>query len=204
MKKHSIFLTAFLLISIFLLSCKNVKVEDDYYYTETADIDGWTVTLKGNGYGLYGQMIDKYKSGSIEELMSGSPMTIETSSADDNNSAYNEIILTFEKKCYLKSFETDISVLKEQGLTDIRIYYKDENDAEYSLISSKYPLDGKIEVEKDIQSITLFIKAFKFYPSAYSQLQFKGDLEEEDFEKKEMKGKQVNNKITINYIKIEE
>lgn len=201
MKKHYIFLTALLIISIFLISCKNVKIEDDYYYTETADIDGWKITLKGNGYGLYGQMIEKYKSGSIEELMNGSPMTIETSSADDNNSSYNEIYLTFEKDVYVKSFETDVSILKEEGLSQIRVSCKDEMDNETTLYSS-YPFNGKIIVDKNVKSITLYIRGLKFYPTSYNYLTYKGKLKENNYE--EIKGQQINNEITINYIKIEE
>ena len=203
MKKH-IFWAASLLISLILVSCQNEKIEDDYYYEETATVNGWNVTLKGNGYGVYGQMIEKYKTGSITELLSGSPMKIKTSSTDDNNAAYNEIFLTFEKKGYVKSFETDVSALKEQGLCDIRVYCKDDKDSEYSLSSKKYPFNEKIEVERDISSITLYIKAYKFYPTSFNYLQFKGDWEEEDFEKKELKGKQVDNEITIKYVKIEE
>ena len=204
MKKIIVISAVLFFSTLFLFSCQNVKIEDDYYYEETDRIDGWDITLTGKGYGVYGQMLDKYKTGSIAELMSGSPMIIETSSADDNNALYNEIYLTFEKNCYVKSFETDVSALKEQGLYDIRVFYKDDKDYEYTLSSKKYPFTGVIEVEKDVRSITLFIKAYKFYPNAYSSLQFKGDMEEEDFEKKELNGKQVDNKITINYVKIGE
>ena len=55
------------------------------------------ITLKGNGYGYYGQLIEKYKTGSIRELMNGTPLKIKSSSTDDKNAAYNEIFLTFEK-----------------------------------------------------------------------------------------------------------
>ena len=101
MKKALLILTAIILI---FSSCKNVKIEDDYYYEESETVDGMKITLKGKGYGLYGQLISKYKSGSIGELMAGKPMKIRTASADDNNSSYNEIYLTFEVKGMVKSF----------------------------------------------------------------------------------------------------
>ena len=86
---HKGFIFFTILSLIMLSSCKNVKIEEDYYYTETETIDDMIITLKGKGYGLYGQMIEKYKKGSIKELMEGKVMKIRTSSADDNNSSYN-------------------------------------------------------------------------------------------------------------------
>ena len=95
MKKIFYCLMLITAISIILFtSCKNEIIEEDYYYTETDTVDDMLITLKGKGYGLYGQMIEKYKTGSIKELMEGQPMKLRTSSADDNNSTYNEIYLT--------------------------------------------------------------------------------------------------------------
>lgn len=198
MKKTILLLTAvFLLIS----SCKNVKIEDDYYYEESETIDGMKITLKGKGYGVYGQLIEKYKSGSIKGLMSGNPLKIKTGSADDNNASYNEIFLSFEVNGYVDSFETEVEVLKLQGLSQIRVYYTDNNDKEYTIYSfSTAPFNGKISVDKDVKTIVLHIKGMKFYPSAFSSITFKGDMTKEDFE--EIKGKQVNNEFSINYVKI--
>ncbi len=183
-----------------LSSCKNVKIEEDYYYTETETIDDMIITLKGKGYGLYGQMIEKYKKGSIKELMEGKVMKICTSSADDNNSSYNEIYLTFEINGYVKSFDTDVSAIKKEGLTQVRVYYIDGEENEYTLSTSQY-LNGNITVEKSVKSLVLCIKDYKYYPSSYSQLVYKGNMKEEDF--KELPGKQINNEISIKYIKIE-
>jgi len=197
---HKGFIFFTILSLIMLSSCKNVKIEEDYYYTEEENINGMLVTLKGKGYGLYGQMIEKYKKGSIKELMEGKVMKIRTSSADDNNSSYNEIYLTFEVNGYVKSFDTDVSALKKEGLTQVRVYYTDDEDKEYTLSTSKY-LNGSISVDKEVQSIVLCIKAYKYYPSTYNQLIYRDDITEEDFE--ELPGRQVNNEISINYIKIE-
>lgn len=200
MKKALLILTAIILI---FSSCKNVKIEDDYYYEESETVDGMKITLKGKGYGLYGQLISKYKSGSIGELMAGKPMKIRTASADDNNSSYNEIYLTFEKNGYVKNFETEIEVLKVQGLSQIRVFYTDDKDKEYSLYSfSKEPFKNNIKVEKEVKAITLCIRGYKFYPTTFSSLQYKGDWKEEDFEEK--KGKQVDNEFTIKSVKITE
>ncbi len=199
MKKALLFLTAIILI---FSSCKNVKIEDDYYYEESETVDGMKITLKGKGYGLYGQLISRYKSGSIGELMAGKPMKIRTASADDNNSSYNEITLSFETNGMVKSFETEVEVKKVAGLSQIRVYYTDDKDKEYSLGSySKEPFKGKIEVNKEVKSITLNIRGYKFYPSTWSSLTYKGDLKSEDYE--ELQGKQINNEFTINYVKIE-
>jgi hypothetical protein len=192
-------LSLLFLISAFS-SCKNVKLEDDYYYTETETVDGMTVTLKGKGYGLYGQMIAKYKPGSIKELMAGKAMKIRTSSADDNNSSYNEIYLTFDINGNIKSFETDVSALKKEGLSQVKVSYIDDNDKEVTISASKY-LSGKLTVNKKIKSITLFIRAYKFYPSSESQLTWKENITAEEY--KNMAGKQVDNEISINYIKVE-
>ena len=201
MKKITRIISIFISI-IVLVSCKNVKIEDDYYYTETETIDGMKITLKGNGYGYYGQLIEKYKTGTIGSLMNGTPMKIRTSSADDKNSTYNEIFLTFEKNGHIASFETDIEALYVPGMAQIRVYYTDENDKDYSLYTySKEPFSGKVNVNKDVKSITLYIKAYKFYPNSYSSLNFKGDLTSETYE--ELKGSQVNNEITINYVRVE-
>ena len=116
MKKITRIIGIFISI-IALVSCKNVKIEDDYYYEETEVIDGMKITLKGKGYGVYGQMIEKYKTGTISDLMNGSPMVIRSSSADDNNSSYNEIYLSFEVNGNVDSFETSLDVLKLQGLS---------------------------------------------------------------------------------------
>lgn len=193
----------FLLSIIFffsLTSCKNVKIEDDYYYEESEVIDGMKITLKGKGYGVYGQLIEKYKSGSIKELMNDTPMKIRTGSADDNNASYNEIFLTFEINGKVESFETDISVKKLHGLSQVRVYYTDEKENEYT-ISSKFPLTEKLLIQNEVKAVTLYIRAYKFYPNDYRSLQFRDEIEEKDFEK--IKGKQVNNEISINYIKIE-
>ena len=201
MKKIFAFFITITVITIFTFSsCKNVIRDEDYYYTETEIVDDMLITLMGKGYGLYGQMIEKYKSGSIKELMQGQPMRIRTSSADDNNSTYNEIYLTFEKNGYIKTFDTDVSALKKEGLTQVRVYYTDDEDKEYTLSASKY-LNGSISVEKSVKSLCLCIKAYKYYPSTYSQLVYKDDITEDDF--KELSGKQVNNEISINYINIE-
>ena len=199
MKKSIIFFTAiFLLFS----SCKNVKIEDDYYYEETDTVDGMKITLKGKGYGVYGQLIAKYKTGSIKELMNGTPMKIRTGSADDNNATYNEIYLSFEKNGYVKSFETEIEALKLQGVSQIRVYYTDDKDKEYSLSTfSKAPFKNTVKVEKEVKTINLCIRGYKFYPNTLGSLQFKGDWKEADYEDK--KGKQVDNEFTIKYIKIE-
>jgi len=201
MKKIFAFFITITVITIFTFSsCKNVIRDEDYYYTETEIVDDMLITLMGKGYGLYGQMIEKYKSGSIKELMQGQPMRIRTSSADDNNSTYNEIYLTFEINGYVKSFDTDVSALKKEGLTQVRVYYTDDEDKEYTLSDSRY-LKGQISVNKNVKSIVLCIKAYKFYPTSYSSLVFKGDVTSEGFE--ELKNKQVNNEISINYVKIE-
>ena len=200
MKKSILLLTAIILL---FSSCKNVKIEDDYYYEETETIDGMKITLKGKGYGVYGQLIANYKSGSIKELMSGTPMKIRTGSADDNNATYNEIYLSFEKNGYVKSFETEVEALKLQGLSQIRVYYTDDKDKEYSLYTFyKAPFKNTVKVEKEVKAITLCIRGYKFYPTTLSSLQYKGDWKEDDFE--EMKGKQVDNEFTIKYVKINE
>ncbi len=199
MKKSFLLFTALFLL---FASCKNVKVEDDYYYEESETIDGMKITLKGKGYGVYGQLIEKYKTGSIKGLMSGTPLKIKTGSADDNNASYNEIYLSFEVNGHVDSFETEVEVLKLQGLSQIRVYYTDQDDKEYSLYSfSSQPFNKKITVDKDVKAVVLCIRGMKFYPTTFSSVNFKGDMKTEDFE--ELKGKQVNNEFTINYVKIE-
>ena len=199
MKKIILLLTALLIL---FSSCKNVKIEDDYYYEESETIDGMKITLKGKGYGVYGQLIEKYKSGSIKGLMSGTPMKIKTGSADDNNASYNEIYLSFEVNGHVASFETEVEVLKLQGLSQIRVYYTDQEDKEYSLYTfSSEPFTKKITVDKDVKSVVLFIRGMKFYPISFGSVNFKGDMKTEDFE--ELKGKQVNNEFTIKSVKIE-
>lgn len=201
MKKIFAFFITITVITIFTFSsCKNVIRDEDYYYTETEIVDDMLITLMGKGYGLYGQMIEKYKSGSIKELMQGHPMRIRTSSADDNNSTYNEIYFTFEKNGYIQSFETDISAAKLEGISQVRVYYTDDEDKEYTLSASRY-LKGQISVNKNVKSIVLCIKAYKYYPTTYSQLVYKDDITEDDF--KELSGKQVNNEISINSVNIE-
>lgn len=201
MKKIFYCLMLITAISIILFtSCKNEIIEEDYYYTETDTVDDMLITLKGKGYGLYGQMIEKYKTGSIKELMEGQPMKFRTSSADDNNSTYNEIYLTFEKNGFIQSFDTEITAAKPEGIYQVRVYYTDDEDKEYTLSTSRY-LKGQITVNKNVKAIVLCIKAYKYYPSSYSSLIFKGDLTSEDYE--ELPGKQVNNEISINYIAIE-
>ena len=203
MKKTSFtyFVILSLLAAIFSFSsCKNVKLEDDYYYEESETVNGMKITLKGKGYGLYGQMIAKYKSGSIKELMEGKAMKFRTSSADDNNSTYNEIYLTFDINGSLKSFETNVSATKKMGLSQVRVYYTDEADKEYTISSSNY-LSGKINVNKNVKSVTLFIRAYKFYPASESQLTYKENITAEDYKK--LAGKQIDNEILINYVKIE-
>ena len=195
---------SFIIFSILILSiftaCKNVKIEEDYYYTEEETVDGMLITLKGKGYGLYGQMIEKYKKGSIKELMEGNTMRIRTSAADDNNSSYNEIYLTFEVNGYVKSFDTDVTATKKEGLTQVRVYYIDGEENEYTLSTSKY-LNGKITVEKEVTSIVLCIKAYKYYPTTYFNPTYTDDFTKDDFDG--LAGKQVNNEISIGYIKIE-
>lgn len=188
--------------TILFTSCKNVKIEDDYYYEESEVIDGMKITLMGKGYGVYGQMIEKYKSGSIKELMQGQPIKIRTSSADDNNSTYNEIYLTFEKNGFIKSFDTEITATKLEGIYQVRVYYTDDEDKEYTLSTSRY-LKGEISVNKDVKNLVLYIRAFKFYPSSYSSLIYKDDITADEFEELKLKGKQINNEISINYIRIE-
>lgn len=201
MKKVFAFFTIITAITIITFSsCKNEIIDEDYYYIETEVVDDMLITLMGKGYGLYGQMIEDYKSGSIKELMQGQPMKIRTSSADDNNSSYNEIYLTFEINGYVTSFDTDITATKKEGLTQVRVYYLDDEEKEYTLSGSRY-LSGQISVEKNVKSIVLCIKAYKFYPSSYSSLVYKDDITEDDF--KDLSGKQVNNEISINYINIE-
>ena len=197
---HKSFIFFSILFLIMLSSCKNEIIEEDYYYTETETIDNMLITLKGKGYGLYGQMIEKYKKGSIKELMDGKTMKIRTSSADDNNSSYNEIYLTFEVNGYVKSFDTEVSALKMEGLTQVRVSYMDEEENEYTLSASKY-LKGNIAVEKSVKSVILCIKAYKYYPSSYYQPVYKDDFAKDDYE--DLAGKQVNNEISIHYIKIE-
>ena len=202
MKKITRIIGIFISI-IALVSCKNVKIEDDYYYEETEVIDGMKITLKGKGYGVYGQMIEKYKTGTISDLMNGSPMVIRSSSADDNNSSYNEIYLSFEVNGNVDSFETSLDVLKLQGLSQIKVYYTDDEDKEYSLYpksSGVFENDIIVNVQKDVKAIILCIRAYKYYPSTYSSVNFKGDMTEEEF--KEIKGKQVNNEITIKSVKV--
>ena len=165
---------------IFFTSCKNEIIEEDYYYTETDTVDDMLITLKGKGYGLYGQMIEKYKTGSIKELMEGQPMKFRTSSADDNNSTYNEIYLTFEKNGFIQSFDTEITATKPEDIYQVRVYYTDDEDKEYTLSTSRY-LKGQITVNKNVKAIVLCIKAYKYYPSSYSSLIFKGDLTSEDY-----------------------
>ena len=198
MKKYKYLSLLIIALSLFS-SCENVKIEDDYYYIETENIDGMEITLKGNGYGVYGQMLPKYMTGSIKELMQGTPLKIQTSAADDNNPSYNEIFLTFEKNGYIKSFETDISVLKEDGLVQTKVTYIDEDNKEQYL-NTKYPLEGEILVDKKVKSITLYIKGYKYYPTTFSSIYYKGDLTSEDYE--ELKGTQVDNEFTINYVRI--
>ena len=199
--KNSIINVLLVLTIILFSSCQNVKIEDGYYYTETEVINGMTVTLKGKGYGVYGQMIEKYKSGSIKALMEGQPMKIKTSSSDDNNSTYNEIYITFEKNGYIKTFDTDVSASKPEGICQVKVSYIDENDKEYALTSTTY-LNGQVTVDKEVKSVILYIKAYKFYPTSYSSLVFKGDVTAESFE--DLKGRQVNNELSINYVRIEE
>ena len=202
MKKITRIISIFISI-IALVSCKNVKIEDDYYYEETEVIDGMKITLKGKGYGVYGQMIEKYKTGTISGLMNGSPMVIRSSSADDNNSSYNEIYLSFEVNGNVDSFETSLDVLKLQGLSQIKVYYTDDEDKEYSLYSKSsgvFENDITVNVQKDVKAVILCIRAYKYYPSTYSSVNFKGDMTEEEF--KEIKGKQVNNEITIKSVKV--
>jgi hypothetical protein len=202
MKKITRIISIFISI-IALVSCKNVKIEDDYYYEETEVIDGMKITLKGKGYGVYGQMIEKYKTGTISGLMNGSPMVIRSSSADDNNSSYNEIYLSFEVNGNMDSFETSLDVLKLQGLSQVKVYYTDDEDKEYSLYSKSsgvFENDITVDVQKDVKDLTLCIRAHKYYPSTYSSVNFKGDMTEEEFT--EIKGKQVNNEITIKSVKV--
>lgn len=199
--KNSIINVLLVLTIILFSSCQNVKIEDGYYYTETEVINGMTVTLKGKGYGVYGQMIEKYKSGSIKALMEGQPIKIKTSSSDDNNSTYNEIYITFEKNGYIKAFDTDVSASKPEGICQVKVSYIDENDKEYALTSTTY-LNGQVTVDKEVKSVILYIKAYKFYPTSYSSLLFKGDVTAESFEN--LKGRQVNNELSINYVRIEE
>lgn len=199
--KNSIISVLLVLTIILFSSCQNVKIEDGYYYTETEVINGMTVTLKGKGYGVYGQMIEKYKSGSIKALMEGQPIKIKTSSSDDNNSTYNEIYITFEKNGYIKAFDTDVSASKPEGICQVKVSYIDENDKEYALTSTTY-LNGQVTVDKEVKSVILYIKAYKFYPTSYSSLLFKGDVTAESFE--DLKGRQVNNELSINYVRIEE
>ena len=197
--KQICFFSLIIFLSCFS-ACKNEIIEEGYYYTETAHVDGMKITLKGSGYGIYGQLLEKYKNGSIKGLMNGKAMKIKGSSFDDNNSTYNEIFLTFEKEAYLKSFETDVSVKKEAGLVSVRISCIDDAGIEQTL-STQYPFTGKITVDKDIKSITLSIKGYKYYPSSYSSLNYKGQLKPEDFD--DLKGKQVDNVFTINNVKLE-
>ena len=188
---------------VLLTSCKNVKIEDDYYYEETEVIDGIKITLKGKGYGVYGQMIEKYKTGSIAGLMSGSPMTIRSSSADDNNSTYNEIYLSFEVNDNVESLEASIDVLKIQGLSQVRVFYTDDEDKEYSLYSKSsgvFENDISVEVQKDVKAVTLYIRAYKYYPASFSSVGFKDDMTEDEFN--EIKGKQVNNEIIIKSVNV--
>ena len=202
MKKISRIISIFISI-IALVSCKNVKIEDDYYYEETEVIDGMIITLKGKGYGVYGQMIEKYKTGTISGLMNGSPMVIRSSSADDNNSSYNEIYLSFEVNGNVDTFETSLDVLKLQGLSQVKVYYTDDEDKEYSLYSKSsgvFENDITVNVQKDVKAVILCIRAYKYYSSTYSSVNFKGDMTEEEF--KEIKGKQVNNEITIKSVKV--
>ena len=201
MNKYIIF--TILIFGFIFTSCKNVKIDDDYYYEETETVNGMKITLKGKGYGVYGQMLEKYKTGSIKDLMAGTPMKIRTNSVDDNNSSYNEIFLTFEKNGYIDSFETDIEVLKLHGLAQIRVYYVDYNDKETSLYTnsnSPYISPVNVDVQKEVKSITLYIKGNKFYPPAYNSVAFRENLTETDFE--ELKGKQVDNEFTIKYVRI--
>ena len=192
------FLTLIIFLTCFS-ACKNEIIEEGYYYIEKANIDGMKIFLKGNGYGVYGQMLEKYKNGSIRSLMKGKAMKIKGSSFDDNNSNYNEIFLTFEKESFLETFETDVSVKKEEGLVSFRISCVDAAGNEQTL-STQYPPAGKITVEKDIKSITLYIKGYKYYPSSYGSLSYKGQITAEKFE--DMKGKQVDNEFTINSVKL--
>lgn len=203
MYKKLLKISIFIFSVLFLYSCKNVKIEDDYYYEESETVDGMKITLKGKGYGVYGQLIEKYKAGSIKGLMSGTPLKIKTGSADDNNASYNEIYLSFEVNGHVDSFETEVEVLKLQGLSQIRVYYTDQDDKEYSLKTvSSDPFNKQInvDVDKDVKSIVLYIKGMKFYPTTFSSVYFKGDMKTEEFEK--IKGKQINNQISINNIKI--
>ncbi len=198
MKKE--FLSLIFVFCIFFPSCKNVKIEDDYYYSESHTLNDMTITLKGTGYGLYGQLIEKYKRGSLQGLMQGEPLIIKSSSADEKNSSYNEIFLTVEKNGYVSSFNTGLSVSKISGLTQVKVSYKDENDKEFTLASG-YPLAGPYTIGKNVKSITLYIKGFKYYPLAYNSLLYKGDLTEATFA--ELAGDQVDNEFTINYLRVE-
>lgn len=199
MKKNYRLFIILIVFSLFT-ACENVKIEDDYYYTETETIDGMVITLKGNGYGLYGQLIENYKSGSIKELMAGKAMKIRSSAADDNNTSYNEIFLTFEKKAFLKSFSTDIQVKKLEGLCQIRLSYIDKNGTE-KIVSTEYPMSGTFAIDDEIKSITLYIKGFKYYPAAYNSLNYKNSITEEKFAK--IAGKQVDNEFIIKNVQLE-
>ena len=198
--KKSYFLFLILIAISLFTACENVKIEEDYYYTETETIDGIVITLKGNGYGLYGQLIEDYKTGSIKELMAGKPMKIRSSEADDNNASYNEIFLTFEKKGLLKSFTTDINVKKMEGLSQVKLSYIDKDGKEI-IVSSSYPMSQTFTIEDDIQSITLYIKGFKYYPTAYSSLNYKNNITEEQFKK--IAGDQVHNEFVIKNVSLE-
>ena len=67
-------------------------------------------------------------------------------------------------------------------------------------MNTKYPLEGEILVDKKVKSITLYIKGYKYYPTTFSSIYYKGDLTSEDYE--ELKGTQVDNEFTINYVRI--
>ncbi len=207
MKKNIILLSVSISLILFS-SCKNVKIEDDYYYEETEIIDGMKITLKGKGYGVYGQLIQNYKTGSIQGLMNGESLKIRTGSTDDNNASANEIFLTFEKDGLIETFETEVDVLKIEGLGMVRVYYTDAENKEYTLYSvssssetSPYKPAVKVDVNKEVKAITLHIKGNKFYPTSYSSVSFKEDLTQDDFE--ELKGRQVNNEFSISYVKIQ-
>ena len=48
MNKYIIF--TILIFGFIFTSCKNVKIDDDYYYEETETVNGMKITLKGKGY----------------------------------------------------------------------------------------------------------------------------------------------------------
>lgn len=195
----------FIIITTALISCKNFKHEDDYYYTETASTDDneISVTLKGTGYGLYGQLIAKseYRSGSLEDFLKGGELSFKTTSADSNNATYNEIFLIFEPTSIVNTFSINVAPEKTSGLASLKVSYTDTEDKENTLTSS-CPIPSNLTIGKDVKKITLYIKAYKFYPSSYSSLTYKADEDQDDFNQNKA-DKQVNNTITISGLKIE-